>query len=245
MPGKPERADVFLVSHGFANSRAEAQAAIAAGTVAADGKVVSKPAQRLRPGAAIAYRAAHPFVSRGGVKLAAALDHFSISPQDRICLDLGASTGGFTQVLLERGARRVYAVEGGHGQLHASMRTDPRVTSYEELDVRDLNRAHVPDPVDLIVADLSFISLKLALPAPLDLAARKADLVLLVKPQFEVGRAGVGRGGIVRAADLRSRAVTGIADFVRERGWQVAGTMESPIPGGEGNLEYLLAATRR
>jgi 23S rRNA (cytidine1920-2'-O)/16S rRNA (cytidine1409-2'-O)-methyltransferase len=239
-----QRADRFLVDNGHAKSRAEAQAAIAAGNVLADGEAVKKPSQKLRPGMKISYRPAHPYVSRGGVKLAAALDAFGISPEGEICLDLGASTGGFTQVLLERGAARVYAVEGGEGQLHASLKKDARVVWQEEMDVRDLTRAHIPEQVQLIVADLSFISLKLALPAPLKLAATNAELVALVKPQFEVGRGGVASGGIVRDSAARETAVTGIAEFITEAGWSVVGTIESPITGGDGNVEYFLAARR-
>jgi 23S rRNA (cytidine1920-2'-O)/16S rRNA (cytidine1409-2'-O)-methyltransferase len=239
-----ERADLFLVHRGYAKSRAEAQAAIAAGLVEADGEVVRKPAQPLRAGMAIRYQRAHPYVSRGGVKLAAALDRFPLSAKDKICLDLGASTGGFTQVLLERGARRVYAVDGGHGQLHPSLAADTRVTAQEDLDARDLTRAHIPEPVDLLVADLSFISLKLALPAPLDLAAPSAGMILLVKPQFEAGPRAVSRGGILRDAALREDALQDIRRWVSENGWHLLGTMESPISGGDGNQEYLLAAER-
>ena len=244
MPDRSERADVFLVSHGFAATRAEAQAAIRAGTVEADGQRITKAAQKLHEGMNILYQPAHPYVSRGGVKLAAALDHFSLSPQDRVCLDVGASTGGFTQVLLERGAMRVYAVDVGHGQLHAKLSSDPRVTRLDGINARDLTAAKIPETPRVITADVSFISLKLALPPALHLTAPGAWAVLLVKPQFEVGPRGVSRGGIVKDDGLRESALGEVTAWMKAIGWQVLGTMDSPIPGGDGNREYLLAATR-
>ncbi|HYK79349.1 MAG TPA: TlyA family RNA methyltransferase [Micropepsaceae bacterium] len=244
MPDRNERADVFLVSHGFAASRADAQAAIQAGRVEADGQKITKPAQKLREGMTIQYEASHPYVSRGGVKLAAALDHFSLSPEGRVCLDIGASTGGFTQVLLERGAARVYAIDVGHGQLHAKLRTDPRVIALDGLNARDLTAAKVAQAPQAITADVSFISLKLALPPALHLATKDAWAVLLVKPQFELGPRGVSKGGIVRDASARESAVAEIAGWMKAQGWQVVGSMDSPIAGGEGNREYLLAAKR-
>jgi 23S rRNA (cytidine1920-2'-O)/16S rRNA (cytidine1409-2'-O)-methyltransferase len=244
MPDRSERADVFLVSHGYAASRAEAQAAIRAGHVDADGQTVTKAAQKLHTGMNINYEPPHPYVSRGGVKLAAALDHFSLSPQGRVCLDIGASTGGFTQVLLERGAARVYAVDVGHGQLHPKLAADPRVKRVEGLNARDLTSAKVPEPPRVITADVSFISLKLALPAALHLASADAWAVLLVKPQFEVGPLGVSRRGIVKDDALREGALADVTGWVKAQGWQVLGSIESPIAGGDGNREYLLAAKR-
>ena len=242
MPDRSERADVFLVSQGFAASRAEAQAAIRAGNVEADGHPITKPAQRLHKGMNINYEPAHPYVSRGGVKLAAALDHFSLSPQGRVCLDLGASTGGFTQVLLERGATRVYALDVGHGQLHPKIAAEPRVKRIEGVNARELTSARVPEPPRAITADVSFISLKLALPPALHLASTDAWAVLLIKPQFEVGPLGVGRRGIVKDDALREAALADVTGWVKSQGWQVLGSMESPIMGGDGNREYLLAA---
>ena len=192
----------------------------------------------------IQYEPAHPYVSRGGVKLAAALDHFALSPQGRICLDLGASTGGFTQVLLERGATHVYAVDVGHDQLHAKLRSDPRVSAIDGLNARDLTAAKVPQAPQAITADVSFISLKLALPPALHMAAKDAWAVLLVKPQFEVGPRGVSKGGIVRDASAREAAVAEVTGWMKAQGWQMLGTMDSPITGGEGNREYLLAAKK-
>src|SRR6195256_3779862 len=244
MPDQSERADVFLVSHGFASSRAEAQAAIQAGRVEADGRKITKSAQKLREGMTVQYEPAHPYVSRGGVKLAAALDHFSLSPEGRVCLDIGASTGGFTQVLLERGATRVYAIDVGHAQLHAKLRADPRVIALDGLNARDLTAAKVPQAPQAITADVSFISLKLALPPALHLATKDAWAVLLVKPQFELGPRGGSKGGIVRDASLREAAVAEITGWMKAQAWQVVGAIDSPITGGEGNREYLLAAKR-
>jgi 23S rRNA (cytidine1920-2'-O)/16S rRNA (cytidine1409-2'-O)-methyltransferase len=239
------RADVFLVEQGYAKSRSEAQAAIKAGLVRANGEALSKPSQTISVGAVIAYEKPHPYVSRGGVKLAAALDHFGLSPEGRICLDLGASTGGFTQVLLQRGAASVCALDVGHGQMDRSLMQDPRVSVQDGINVRDLASADLPQPVTAITADLSFISLKLALPPALFLAEPDAWAVALVKPQFEVGRQAVGKGGIVRDAVARAAVVTSMEAFIAAQpGWQVLGLIESPIAGGDGNVEYLLAARK-
>jgi 23S rRNA (cytidine1920-2'-O)/16S rRNA (cytidine1409-2'-O)-methyltransferase len=239
------RADVFLVEQGYAKSRSEAQAAIKAGLVKAGGALLSKPSQAIATGVAIEYQKPHPFVSRAGGKLAAAMDRFDLSSKDRVCLDLGASTGGFTQVLLERGAARVYALDVGRGQMDAGLAEDPRVRLREGFNARDLAPSDLPEPVTALTADVSFISLKLALAPALSLVERDAWAVVLVKPQFEVGKSGVGRGGIVRDADAREAALKGIADFVvAAPGWRVLGTMESPVHGGDGNIEYLLAAEK-
>ena len=206
------RADVFLVEQGYAKSRSEAQAAIKAGLVRVAGALLSKPSQTIARGAAIEYRRPHPFVSRGGVKLAAALDHFGLSPQDRTCLDLGASTGGFTQVLLERGAGHVHAVDVGHGQMDQDLACDPRVSLHEGVNARDLSGFDF-GRIEAVTADLSFISLKLALPPALALAAQGAWLSSLVKPQFEVGRDAIGKGGIVRDAETREPRAGGNRAF--------------------------------
>jgi len=244
MPDETKRADVFLVNKGLAASRAEAQAAIRAGHVSADGEQVKKAAQKLQSHMNVSYQPAHPYVSRGGVKLAAALDHFSLSPETRICLDIGASTGGFTQVLLERRASRVYAVDVGHGQLHAKIKADRRVVPLEGLNARELTRAKIPEPPQAIVADVSFISLKQALPAALTLASRDAWAVFLVKPQFEIGRWGTSRSGVVRDQGARATALSEVTEWVKAQGWTIMGSMESPIVGGDGNKEFLLAAAR-
>lgn len=240
-----QRADVFLVEQGYAASRAEAQAAIKAGRVSADGKPLTKPAQMLHIGQEIAFEKEHPYVSRGALKLIAALDHFGLSPKDRICLDIGASTGGFTQVLLERGATRVFAIDVGHDQLHKTVASDPRVTSYEGVNARDLTADIVTDPPQAIVIDVSFISLMLALPRALEMAAKGAWLVALVKPQFEVGREHIGKGGIVRDPAAGLAAAERVATWLSSiDGWQVHGLIDSPIVGGDGNREYLLAAVK-
>ncbi|MFN3656549.1 MAG: TlyA family RNA methyltransferase [Pseudolabrys sp.] len=238
-----QRADKLLVERGLFDSRAKAQAAIEAGLVTADGVRVRKASEEIAADAQIEARAAHPYVSRGGVKLAAALDHFGIDPKDRVCLDVGASTGGFTQVLLERGARRVYAVDVGRGQLHESLRARPDVVSLEETDIRALSPARFDEPPDLICIDVSFISLKLVLPPALALATRPAQLVALVKPQFEAGRAAVKKG-VVRDEAVRKQVCDGIAAFVGTLGWRVLEVMPSPIAGGDGNAEFLLWAAR-
>jgi 23S rRNA (cytidine1920-2'-O)/16S rRNA (cytidine1409-2'-O)-methyltransferase len=239
------RADVFLVENGYAKSRSEAQAAIREGLVRVDGAVVDKPSQTVPASAAIEYERPHPFVSRGGVKLTAALDHFGLSPQGCVCLDLGASTGGFTQVLLQRGAARVYAMDVGHGQMDDGLARDPRVVLRDGVNARDLTPVDLPETITAITADLSFISLKLALPPALSLAAKGAWAILLVKPQFEAGRGAVGKGGIVRDKAVREAALAGISEFIAaQAGWRPLGHIESPIVGGDGNVEYLLAASK-
>jgi len=185
--------------------------------------------------------AAHPYVSRGGVKLAAALDHFGFDPKDRVCLDVGASTGGFTDVLLQRGARRVYAVDVGRGQLHGSLRARPAVVSLEATDIRTLSPARLDEPPNLVVIDASFISLKLVLPAALALVKPPAQAVALIKPQFEAGREALKKG-IVRDAAVHAAVRDDIAAFVVSLGWRVAGMIPSPITGGDGNAEFLLGA---
>lgn len=184
------------------------------------------------------------YVSRGALKLIHALDHFALSPAGMVALDLGASTGGFVEVLLARGAASVYAVDVGHGQLSSRLARDPRVIALERTDARSLSRGTIPNAPNFITADVSFIGLEKALPVALELAAPKATLVALIKPQFEVGPQGVGKGGLVKDAALGAASVRRIADWLSNRCWTVIGTSESPIAGGDGNLEYLIAATR-
>lgn len=239
------RADILLVERKLAASRAEAQAAIAAGLVHADGETVVKPAQLLRENARIDYSPPHPYVSRGALKLAAALDAFGLSPEGLVCLDVGASTGGFTEVLLLRGAAKVYALDVGRGQLHPRLASDPRVVPIEGVNARVLTPERLPESPQAVTADVSFISLKLALPAALACAARGAWLVALVKPQFEVGRARLGKGGVVRSESARLAARDDIAAWLSSvQGWIVRGSMDSPIPGGDGNREYMVAARK-
>lgn len=236
-----ERADRLLVERGLFESRTKAQEAIAAGMVTADGIRVRKPADEVSVDAVLAAAPAHPWVSRGGVKLSAALDYFHIDPVDRVCLDIGASTGGFTQVLLSRGARRVYAVDVGRGQLHASLRNRPDVLVFEATDIRKLDPARLAEPPDLITVDVSFIPLRLVLPAGLALARHPADLVALIKPQFEAGPEHVKKG-IVREPAVHDRVCADVATLVARLGWSVCGIIASPIAGRDGNREFLLAA---
>lgn len=238
-------ADVVLVERGLASSRSEAQAAIAAGSVRADGRRIEKPAQLLDEAASIDYAPAHGYVSRAALKLEAALERFNLSPRGLVCLDIGTSTGGFTEVLLGRGAAKVYAVDVGHGQLHSKLRGDPRIVLVERTNARALNAELIPEALQFLTVDVSFISLKLALPPALSLAASGARLVALVKPQFEIGRARLGKGGVVRDAHDRENAVQDIASwFATSQGWIVEGVMESPIAGGDGNREVLIAARK-
>ncbi len=236
---------MLLVERGFAASRSEAQAAIAAGRVSVDGVTLEKPAQMLCADARVDYAPAHPYVSRGALKLAAALDRFAISPEGLICLDIGASTGGFSEVLLERGAAKVFAVDVGHGQLHPKIAGDKRVVRLDSVNARALTSNEITDAPDVVTADVSFISLKLALPAALDLAKPGGQLVALVKPQFEVGRTRLGKKGIVRSEADREHALREVGTWISSvAGWTLEGTMESPIAGGDGNREYLIAARK-
>ena len=232
-----------MVERGLFESRAKAQAAIEAGLVRANDVAVRKASEEIPIDAALDARAPHPYVSRGGVKLAAALDRFGFDPKGRVCLDVGASTGGFTQVLLERGAAKVYAVDVGRGQLHESLRKRPEIVSLEETDIRDLAPARLDAPPDLVTVDVSFISLKLVLPTALALAKPPAQLVALIKPQFEAGRAALKKG-VVRDMAVRKVVCDDIAAFVASLGWRVLGVTPSPIAGGDGNIEYLLGAAR-
>lgn len=239
-----KRADVVLVERGLFDSRAKARAAIAAGGVVAGGRTLSKPSDLIEEEAEIAAVAAHPYVGRGALKLACALQLWPIAVEGRTVLDVGASTGGFTEVCLERGAARVYAVDVGRGQLHPKLSGDPRVVSLEGTDARSLTPALIPIAPDLIVTDVSFIGLAKALPAALALASGGADLVALVKPQFEVGPEFVGKGGLVKDEGARVQALEGVIAFLQAAGWVVRERADSPIAGGDGNLEYLLWAHR-
>jgi len=238
-----KRADVLLVERGFFTSRARAQEAIAAGLVSVNGTPLRKASEAVPENAEIAAGQPHPYVSRGGVKLAAALDAFGIDPQGCVCLDVGSSTGGFTEVLLLRGAAHVYAVDVGHGQLHPKMAGEPRVTSLEGTDARSLSPALVPQPVDLLVSDVSFISLKLVLPPAIVLLKPHAALAVLVKPQFEAGRDHVKKG-IVRDEAVHRAVCKDMTTFVALLGFTPLGLAPSPIAGGDGNREFLLGAHR-
>jgi 23S rRNA (cytidine1920-2'-O)/16S rRNA (cytidine1409-2'-O)-methyltransferase len=240
------RADQLLVERGLAESRAKAQALIIAGLVSAAGRRIDKPGTALAEDAELSVAGRdHPWVSRGGVKLAFALDHFAIEVRGAVALDIGASTGGFTDVLLAGGALRVYAVDVGRGQLAWKLRQDPRVIVHEGENARHLTRAAIPDPIDLIVCDASFIGLATVLPAALSLAAEQARLVALIKPQFEAGPAEVGKGGVVRDPAVHRAVCERVCAWVAAQpGWQVIGVAESPIQGPAGNREFLLFARR-
>jgi len=231
------------VTEGLAPSRARAANLIRRGYVTVAGETTTKPGALVADDAAIVVAAGGAdHVSRGAVKLEAALRAFGLEPEGRVALDVGASTGGFTEVLLGEGAAKVYAVDVGRGQLHESLRGDPRVISLEATDARTLDAVLIPEPVAAIVADVSFISLTQALPAALERAAPDAWLVALVKPQFEAGREAVGKGGIVRKAEDRERAIVRVREFIEGEGWTVLGVIPSPIEGGSGNKEFLIGA---
>ncbi len=242
--GRKRRADVLLVERGLAESRARAQALVLAGAVVCGERRVDKPGQLLDPVAPLRLKedaAPRRYVSRGGRKLERALEAFPVDPAGKVCADLGASTGGFTDLLLQRGARRVHAVDVGYGQLHPRLRGDPRVVVHERENARHLDAARLGERVELLTADLSFISLRLVLPAIRALLAPGGDAVLLVKPQFEVGRGEVGKGGVVRDEGKRRAALGAVADAARELGFAVLGHAESPLEGPAGNREWLLA----
>ena len=240
------RVDVALVERGLAESRAKAQALILAGLVYSDTRRIDKAGDLLPEGAPLSVKGQdHPWVSRGGLKLVKGLDEFGIDPAGLVALDVGASTGGFTDVLLTRGAAKVYAVDVGHGQLAWKLRQDPRVVVLEKTNARHLTRAEIPEAVDLVVCDASFIGLEVVLPGPLALAAPGARLVALIKPQFEVGKGRVGKGGVVREPELHAEVCERIRAWLDGLpGWRVLGIAESPITGPEGNKEFLIGAAR-
>jgi 23S rRNA (cytidine1920-2'-O)/16S rRNA (cytidine1409-2'-O)-methyltransferase len=237
------RADTLLAERGLFESRAKAREAIEAGLVRADGRLVKKPSEDIATDARVSATAPYPWVSRGGVKLAHALENFGVDPRGRYCLDVGASTGGFTDVLLSRGARHVVAVDVGHGQLHPRIRGDARVTVLERLDARALEPGRLAEPPSLIVCDASFISLTLILPNVLALATPEATLITLIKPQFEAGRA-AAKKGVVRDALVHRQVCARIAQEVERLGWRIAGLCPSPIEGGDGNREFLLCGQK-
>jgi 23S rRNA (cytidine1920-2'-O)/16S rRNA (cytidine1409-2'-O)-methyltransferase len=238
-----DRVDRILMARGLFASRTAAQAAIDAGLVKADGVVIQKASQTIAKNARIEAVPAHPYVSRGGVKLAAALDHFVLDPSEMVCLDVGASTGGFTDVLLRRGARLVYAVDVGTRQLHDTLRQRTDVFVLENTDIRTLASDRLTDPPALVAVDVSFISLKLILPAITSLAAPSAVMIALIKPQFEAGRKAVVKG-LVRDAAARETACAEVTAAAQDLGWTVRGVIDSPIEGGDGNHEFLLCAER-
>jgi 23S rRNA (cytidine1920-2'-O)/16S rRNA (cytidine1409-2'-O)-methyltransferase len=242
---KKLRADLLLVSRGLAESRTRAQALIMAGAVFSGEKKLTKPGDMLADNAPLEVRGKdHPWVSRGGIKLEHGLTHFGFDMTGAVALDVGSSTGGFTDVLLSRGAAKVYAVDVGTNQLAWKLRQDPRVIVLEQTNARYLTSAQVPEPADVVVCDASFISLAKVLEAPLKLAKPGAKLVALVKPQFEAGREEVGKGGVVRDPVVHLRVCDEAAQWVASQGWTVLGVTESPITGPEGNVEFLLGAEK-
>jgi 23S rRNA (cytidine1920-2'-O)/16S rRNA (cytidine1409-2'-O)-methyltransferase len=238
-----QRADRLLVERGLFESRARAQAAIAAGRVVADGLPVRRASEPISVAAAIEATPEHPYVSRGGIKLAAALDSFALDVGGSICLDVGASTGGFTQVLITRGARHVYAVDVGRDQLHPSLRGRSEIVSMEEADIRTLDPSRLPERPDFAAIDVSFISLKLVLPAVAKLLAARASMVALIKPQFETERRHLKKG-IVRDPAIHEKVCNDIAAFLTAHEWRVGGVVPSPILGGDGNREFFVEARR-
>ena len=245
---KPEkiRLDQLLVDRGLAESRTRAQALVMAGLVFSETKRLDKPGHRVAADISLTLKGPdHPWVSRGGVKLAHGLGHFGIEPDGLTCLDIGASTGGFSDVLLQGGAAKVYAVDVGHGQLDWRISNDERVAVLYKTNARHLTQEQVPDPVDLIVCDASFIGLEVVLPNSMALASPGAYLVALIKPQFEAGKGQVGKGGIVRDEALHEKVCGRISDWLGgQEGWRVLGITESPITGADGNKEFLIGARR-
>ena len=238
-----QRADQMLVDRGLVESRARAQALIMAGLVFAGDRKVDKPGQALPEDVVLDVRGRdHPWVSRGGIKLAHALAHFGLDVAGSVAIDVGSSTGGFTDVLLQGGAARVYAVDSGTNQLAWKLRQDDRVIVHEQTSARILTEVHIPEPVDLIVCDASFIGLAKVLERPMTFARPGAQLVALIKPQFEAGREEVGKGGVVRDPSVHRRVCDAVADWMREQGWSVDGIVASPITGPEGNVEFLISA---
>jgi 23S rRNA (cytidine1920-2'-O)/16S rRNA (cytidine1409-2'-O)-methyltransferase len=239
------RLDEALVARGFYATRSRARDAVKRGTVMVDGETATKPAQPVANNAVIAIAdQARAYVSRAALKLKHALDHFALSPEGLLCLDIGSSTGGFSEVLLERGARHVTAIDVGHGQFAPALARDPRVALWEGLNARDLESRHLQGPLYFIVCDVSFISLKLALPHALDLAAPGAKLIGLIKPQFEAGRAALGRDGVVKDELAQRQVCDDIASWLKARTWSVIGLLPSPLQGGSGNREFLIAAEK-
>ncbi|MBB4611009.1 TlyA family RNA methyltransferase [Sphingomonas yabuuchiae] len=240
-----QRVDQMLVDRGLVESRSRAQALVMAGLVFSGETKIAKPGQQLAEDAVLDVRGRdHPWVSRGGIKLAHGLEHFGWDVIDAVAIDVGSSTGGFTDVLLQKGAARVYAVDSGTNQLAWSLRQDPRVIVHEQTSARILTEAHIPEPVDIIVCDASFIGLAKVLERPLSFAKPGGRLLALIKPQFEAGREEVGKGGVVRDPAVHQRVCDQVVAWLTESGWQVEGVTRSPITGPEGNVEFLVAASR-
>ncbi len=238
---KGKRLDIVLVENGLIRSRDRAKAMIMAGKVLVNDVRVDKPGAQVKPDARITVKEEdHPYVSRGGLKLEKALTHFPVSVQDKVCLDIGASTGGFTDCLLKFDAKKVYAVDVGYGQLDWSLRGDDRVVVIERTNIRNLTQDQVPAPVDMVVADTSFISLKTVIPSAEKFMHNQTQILALIKPQFEAGKENVGKGGVVKDPAVRAQVVDDIKSFFTARGYRVNGTVTSPILGPKGNEEYII-----
>lgn len=241
-----QRADQLLVDRGLAESRTRAQALILAGLAFVGDRKIDKAGQQIAADAEVSVKGRdHPWVSRGGIKLDHALSHLGWDITDAVAIDVGSSTGGFTEVMLSRGAARVYAVDSGTNQLAWKLRQDGRVIVHEQTSARILTPAHIPEPVDLIVCDASFIALSKVLPVPIAFAKPGARMVALIKPQFEAERHEVGKKGVVRDAAVHTRVCAGVREWLTNEGWDVLDLVESPITGPEGNVEFLIAATKR
>lgn len=248
MTAKPKktRADQALVDRGLVETRSKAQALVMAGKVFSGEQRIAKPGQQITEETALEVRGQdHPWVSRGGLKLAKGLEAFDIDPTGFVCIDVGSSTGGFTDVLLQNGASRVFAVDVGRGQLHWKLRTDDRVIVLEQTNARSLTEEQITEPADIVVCDASFIGLEKVLPAAMELTRKEACLIALIKPQFQVGRGEVGKGGVVRDPELHQRVCNDVRVWIDSLpGWQVLGIVESPITGPEGNREFLIGARK-
>jgi 23S rRNA (cytidine1920-2'-O)/16S rRNA (cytidine1409-2'-O)-methyltransferase len=243
MASSRKRIDLLLVERGLFESRARARAAIEAGLVSANDRQIAKPSETVPADAALKAQPAHPFVSRGGVKLSGALEQYPIPIEDHVCLDVGASTGGFTEVLLANGASVVFSIDVGHGQLHPSLRDHPKIVSMEATDIRSFEGKRLPARPDVVVIDVSFISLKTVLPVALSLAAAPMHLLALIKPQFEAGRKHSKRG-IIRNAAVHQEICDDISAFAASLGCTHIRVFPSPIPGGDGNVEFFIGARR-
>lgn len=239
------RLDKLMVDKGLVETRSKALGLIMAGHVLVDGHPVTKAGSAIEDGSPISIKAGKAFVSRGALKLEAALDAFSLEVQGLVALDVGSSTGGFTELMLKRGARKVYAVDVGHGQLHWRLRKDPRVICLEGINARMISREHVPELCDMATFDVSFISLRLVIPPVLKLLKDNAHLIALIKPQFEAGREQVGKGGVIRDPVVHESVITGISSFLSDLALDVDGVIPSPVKGAKGNQEYLIHAMRK